>query len=100
MPSQLGPMWKYQSLVNKQTEEAGEAFNQPNKHVAMIELLTLVIRARIFKKLVLSTKSLSQKNELDWDNYLSESWWIVKNQHSQKDLHANMVNWCYRALKC
>ena len=62
--SQLGPVLKYQSLDNEQTEEAREAFNQPNKHVAMIEPLTLVIRARIFKKLVLGTKSLSQKMNL------------------------------------
>ena len=63
-PSKLGPVLKYQSLDNKQIEEAGEAFNQPNKHVAMNEPLTLVNRARIFKKLVLGTKSLSQKMNL------------------------------------
>ena len=67
-PTQLGPVLKYQSLDKKQTEEAREAFNQPNKHVAMIEPLTLVIRAGIFNKLdsmiVLGTKSLSQKINL------------------------------------
>ena len=67
-PSQLGPVLKYQSLDDKQTEEAGEAFNQPNKHVAMIEPLTLVIRARIFKKISNWHQIIISKNELDSDN--------------------------------
>ena len=61
-------MLKYQSLDNKQIEEAGEAFNQPNKHVAMIEPLTLVIRARIFKKISNWHQIIISKNELDSDN--------------------------------